>query len=310
MGKRKDAAVVESPPGAGGTALAEAMILAARRVAEQVGIRRVIAFADRLSGPDPFAPLLDAGLRLILVVREHAEARQLAGRPFDTVVVPTVRLNRVDQVKMAVLFALSQNLLLGREQFIALVGLAGNPIDSLMVIRAGRKWEIVQSDDDAPLLGDAVRPDVFQRVMHIAVSLADEGREGKPVGVLLVLGDIERVLRYSDQMILNPFHGYPPAHRDIMDDSLLETIREFAILDGAFLIDGRGQIASAGAYLRPTVPGDPLPPGLGARHATAAGITATTSCLAITISESTGAVRVWRAGRIVTEIKRTSPRGR
>jgi len=105
-------------------------------------------------------------------------------------------------------------------------------------------------------------------------------------------------------MILNPFHGYPPAQRDILDDALLETLREYAILDGAFLIRGDGQIETAGVYLRPAVPGEPLPLGLGARHATAAGITATAECLAVTISESTGTVRVWRSGRIVTEIKR------
>ena len=40
-----------------------------------------------------------------------------------------------------------------------------------------------------------------------------------------------------------------------------------------------------------------LPSGLGSRHAAAAGITAYTKAIAITVSESDGTVRVWRAGK-------------
>lgn len=302
VGKRKHEILALEPAGSG-RGIADAMLAAARTIAARVNISRIIIFADGIDRVSSIQPLLDGNLRLILVVRGHDQARQLRDQPFDVLVVPSVRLSRIDQVKMAVLFALSQGLLDPQEQFIALVGLAGSPVDSLMVIRAGRAWEIVHSAE-MPLLGSHIRPDVFQRVMHIAINLAAEGREGKPIGVLIVLGDIDRVLRHADQMILNPFHGYSPPQRDIMDDALLETIREFAILDGAFLIRGEGQIESAGVYLRPAGPGEPLPPGLGARHATAAGITATTSCLAVTISESTGIVRLWRGGRIITEIKR------
>ena len=47
-----------------------------------------------------------------------------------------------------------------------------------------------------------------------------------------------------------------------------------------------------------------LKQGLGSRHAAAAGITASTKSVAITLSESTGEVRVWRRGQLITEIEK------
>ena len=47
-----------------------------------------------------------------------------------------------------------------------------------------------------------------------------------------------------------------------------------------------------------------LPQGLGARHHAAAGITAVTEAIAITVSESTGTVTIFRHGLIVTEIEK------
>ena len=47
-----------------------------------------------------------------------------------------------------------------------------------------------------------------------------------------------------------------------------------------------------------------LPRGLGARHHSAAGITSVADCIAVTVSESTGTVTVFRGGQIVTEIER------
>ena len=140
--------------------------------------------------------------------------------------------------------------------------------------------------------------------MNLATSLASEGREGRSVGVLFVLGDTQQVIKASEQMILNPFHGYPDRQRQILNEDMDETIREYSALDGAFIIKGNGVVISAGTYLRPGVAGEDLPQGLGARHAVAAGITASTSSIAITVSQSTGTVRIWRGGKLITEIER------
>jgi DNA integrity scanning protein DisA with diadenylate cyclase activity len=64
-------------------------------------------------------------------------------------------------------------------------------------------------------------------------------------------------------------------------------------------------VEGACATLKPSVLGESMPQGFGARHAAAAGITATTRCIAITLSESTGDVRVWRRGMLITEIEKS-----
>ncbi len=63
-------------------------------------------------------------------------------------------------------------------------------------------------------------------------------------------------------------------------------------------------IVTAGAFLRPPVPGEELPQGLGARHAVAASMSASTDAIIVTLSESTGTVRIFKGGRMVTEIER------
>jgi DNA integrity scanning protein DisA with diadenylate cyclase activity len=79
-------------------------------------------------------------------------------------------------------------------------------------------------------------------------------------------------------------------------------VKEFSSLDGAFIIRGNGVIETAGARLKAGL-SEGLPSGLGSRHAAAAGITANSRSIAITVSQSDGVVRVWRAGRMVASFE-------
>jgi len=148
-------------------------------------------------------------------------------------------------------------------------------------------------------------------VIGLAGEIAVEGREGKAVGTIFVLGDTNSVNANVRQLIINPFRGYSEAERNILDPGLVETIKEFAAIDGAFIITGDGVILSAGSYLRPQVTDTPdLAPGFGARHAAAAGISSCTQALAITISESTGMVNVFKNGTIMLSLSRPVVRGK
>ena len=112
-------------------------------------------------------------------------------------------------------------------------------------------------------------------MLTLAGELGVEGREGRPVGTLFVIGDSDRVLAQSHQLVINPFHGYPENERNILDPRLEETIKEFSAIDGAFIVRGDGVILAAGRYLAPRGKLDPpLPHGLGTRHEAAASITA------------------------------------
>jgi DNA integrity scanning protein DisA with diadenylate cyclase activity len=204
---------------------------------------------------------------------------------------------------MATMLSFSSRLLQAGDRFVFLTGLGRGNLDTLMVMQVGEEYEMFQSVDQPPLT-EHIRRAVFERVLTLALELAAEGREGKPVGAIFVLGDANEVMANSRQMIMNPFKGYTEQERNILDDHMRDTIKEFAALDGAFVIKGTGIIVSAGTYLLPKLLMADLPQGLGARHAAAAAITAATRSIAVTISESTGTVRIWRQGQLITEIEK------
>lgn len=145
-----------------------------------------------------------------------------------------------------------------------------------------------------------VRLDVVMRALHLAAELGSQGREGKSVGTIMVIGDDPALDGATQQMILNPFAGYPPPDRNILDPSLTETIKELAKIDGAFLISGDGTIRSAGTHLSGRPNPREMEAGLGARHAAALGITAVADVLALCLSESTGALTLFHGGRRIT----------
>jgi diadenylate cyclase len=105
-------------------------------------------------------------------------------------------------------------------------------------------------------------------------------------------------------MVLNPFKGYTENYRAIFDPDVRETVKEFAQLDGAFIIRKDGVIESAGAFLKADLIPEKLPQGWGARHYSAAAITNVTNALAITVSQSTGDVRIFKGGIPIIEIEK------
>jgi len=140
---------------------------------------------------------------------------------------------------------------------------------------------------------------VIEQILTIAEEIRDEGRESKKIGTLFVVGDPEELQRYVKQLILNPFKGYAPEERNIMLEDLRETIKEFAQMDGAFIISRDGTIMSAGTYIDVDTDNVRRYPGWGTRHLAAAAITAKTDSVAILVSESGGRIKVFRNGRII-----------
>ncbi len=142
----------------------------------------------------------------------------------------------------------------------------------------------------------SINLEILSRLIFLATELAREGREGKPVGTLFVLGDYEKIKPYCKQLIVNPFGGLEPQNRSILDPSLSETVKEYSKIDGAFVIGDDGVIHSAGTYLSTPPNHVELPPGLGARHAAAIGITLVVPVVSVVISESTQTTRVFWNG--------------
>lgn len=209
--------------------------------------------------------------------------------------MPYRQAGKTSPVNLALLIGLSKNIIHKGQKVVSVFHSSGEDFDSLEVTDLDRDFGVFFSMPFRDSSTDT-QMEVFMRVLQIATELATEGREGKPVGTVFVLGAAEQVAQYTQQMVVNPFRGYDEGERNILDPSLTETLKEFSRIDGAIIIKGNGVIVSAGTYLRVDRPVEPLPAGLGARHTAAAGITAVSQAISLAISESTRQVSIFYGG--------------
>ena len=274
-------------------------------IAEGCGATAVFVYVDAL---DDEALPLDEDIRpkAYYLTKTLAEDKGQEARGTKFIRVPNVPLTRMGQLKVAVFLALSRGIVKHGDLIVCLSGMpASGTLDTILVTEVGREFEMLSPDEETDALPADIRPEVVERLVSIASELGHEGREGKPVGAMFVLGDADRVISLSGQLILNPFRGYEEHERNVLDYGLEETIKEFSALDGAFIVRANGVIETCGALLRTASENAyQLPQGLGSRHHAAAAITAATDSLAVTVSESTGTVSIFRNGSIVTEIEK------
>lgn len=286
---------------------------AAFQLARQAQAKTVLLLIDAFDDLVYGKPI-PRGLEFLLLSRRKrweftdADTASLAGRARACLTIPRLPLTRAAMIKLGLLMAASQDAVRTDAPIVCVVG-AGDVarLDCIQIVDPVRDPEFAVWRHAAQLSAD-VAPEVFQAVLHISMELAQKGREGRPVGTTFVVGDADRVMQLSKQMIINPFQGYPAEERNIAAAGLKETIREFAALDGAFIIDGQGTVLTAGRFLGAAIDSTTLPQGLGSRHIAAAGITALTDAVAFVISESSGDLRIFKSGKVLLEIEKTLQR--
>lgn len=142
---------------------------------------------------------------------------------------------------------------------------------------------------------------VLEQIVGLAVEIAREGREGRKIGTLFVVGDSEAVMRQSKPMILDPLAGHPEDAKRIDDPNLRETIKELAQLDGAFVVSNEGSVLSAARYIDAKSENINVPLGLGSRHMAGASVSRSTDAVSVVVSESS-MVRMFDDGELVSEI--------
>ncbi|MEK6531417.1 MAG: diadenylate cyclase [Deltaproteobacteria bacterium] len=256
----------------------------------------------------------DAWLRLkrkkdIIIITQSPETEAaLDGlrKEFKAIVrLPKARLTRMGYLKLSLIMCITEGLIRGKDKIISVTGACGSgALDTMMVLDVDKETEVFSAMGNIRGLFRHIRPAVLEAALSIAIELSSEGREGRSVGATFVIGDHEKVLGLSRPLIMNPFKGYAEDLRNILNHDMRESIKEYALLDGAFVVREDGVVMSAGVHLDAALEDEGLTPGLGCRHMAAAGITDVTDAAAITISGSTGIVRIFRKGRVVVEIER------
>lgn len=284
--------------------LTQTLIKNSMQLVDLVGSQALLLAMDRVENV-PWELFANWKGRLLVVTTEHSDDFVIPREDAHVFDVLHASLSRMDRANLGLLLAASAGLLTEKHSVVCVTGSDGRRLDSISVTKPEAHFRAMFSEKNRRGV-DVVRPAVMLRVLSLALEIAAEGREAKPVGTLFVLGDSRNVLRQSQQLVLNPFHGYSKQLRNVLDPSLSETIKEFALIDGAFIIQGDGTVLSAGTYLTPKSSTSNLPHGLGARHQTASSISAHTLAMAITVSQSTGTVTVFRNGAIVFSLERAA----
>lgn len=284
--------------------LTQVLVRQGIEMVQALGAQALLMAVDRLESV-PWEVLSSWDGRLLLVTAEHTEEVEVKRQNTHVFDVPHASLSRMDRANLGLLLAASAGLLTEKLGVVCLTGPDGRKLDSLTVTKPELHFRAMLSEKNRRGV-DVVRPAVMLRILSLAVELAAEGREAHPVGALFVIGDSRQVLRHAQQLVLNPFHGYSKQLRNVLDPSLAETIKEYALIDGAFIVQGDGTVLTAGTYLMPKSMAHNVTQGLGARHQTAASITAHTLAMAITVSQSTGTVTVFRNGNVVFMLERAA----
>jgi DNA integrity scanning protein DisA with diadenylate cyclase activity len=215
-----------------------------------------------------------------------------------------------EQMSVALLEAVATDKLRAGANVVAIyngIGVVdGTPeeVDSLSVIHLGEHLERLTAAD-LRKLDTHVPLETLRAVVELATEIGQEGREGKPVGTMFVVGDTDKVLTMCRPLNFNPFRGYSRKERDVRDKKVREQIKDIAQLEGAIVIRRDGVAEAACMYIDAPAPKDALgvSKGWGTRHISAAAISKVTKAVAIVISQSSGRVVIFQNGMVMLQIE-------
>jgi diadenylate cyclase len=256
------------------------------------------AVSDKLDGAKLLVAAQDP--QLTEKLKQHPDLTVLEIDPGPT---PTQ-----ERMSLALLEAVAQEKLRSGAHVVALYngidveGAGPEQIDSLTLIHLGEHLERL-SAQDLRRLDTQVPLETLRAVVDLATEIGREGREGKPVGTMFVVGDTRKVLSMCRPLNFNPFRGYSREERDIRDRKVREQIKDIAQLEGAIIIRRDGVAVAACMYIDTTADGITLSKGLGTRHWAAAAISRKTKAIAVPVSQSSGTVRLFQDGEVVLHIE-------
>jgi len=276
----------------------------ATRLAEVCEADAILFLAER---PIDWARLGEAtGDHTVILAGDSEDV--LAGAAedqFDTILLNTPAESPVyERLTQALLEGVAEEILPPGATVVAVYsGFDPGVIDSLSVIQLGEHLGQL-TVRDLRQLKTRIPLTTLKTVVDLAVDIGRDGREGKPVGTLLVVGDHRKVLTYCRPMGFDPLRGYSRTERTLADSKVREGLKEIAQLDGAFIVSSDGTVVAGAQQIAAPRAGElTLPKGFGARHWAAADISRATTAIAICVSESTGTVRLFQNGEVKLRIE-------
>ncbi|HZZ27007.1 MAG TPA: diadenylate cyclase [Pirellulales bacterium] len=258
-----------------------------------------------LEGPIAWQELREVttGQRVVLAADYMQELDGAAEAGFPLVVLNMAESPVHEKLTQALLESVADDILAAGAKVIAIYsGFEAETIDSISVIHLDEHLGRLTSHD-LRQLESKVPLDTLKTVVELAVEIGREGREGKPVGTLFVVGDTRKVLASSHALVFDPVKGYSRKERSLFDQKTREGIKEIAQMDGAFVVALDGTVEAASRYIDASAESITLSKGLGARHWAGAAITKKTKSVAVVVSESNGTVRIFSDGEVFLRIE-------
>lgn len=252
-------------------------------------------------------------LKILLVATDEAVLEGAEEASFATLVVGASGSSVYDRLNQAMLDGLASDLLSSGSDVVAIYNAFeqdGGSLNSLSFIRLDERLGRLSSRE-LRSLETQVPLETLKMVVDLAVEIGREGREGKPVGTMFVVGDHRKVLEHSRSIGFDPVKGYKQAERNLRDASVQEAIKEAALMDGAFIISSSAIVVAGCQLLETGGTGSiTLSKGLGTRHWAGAAISKKTNAIAIVVSESNGSVRIFQNGEVMLRIEPVAGPGR
>lgn len=245
-------------------------------------------------------------LNVVLAADNEEALKGAEEAGFGTITVSLSSATIYEKLNQALLDGIASNLLAPGADVVAIYSAfdeRDQTIDSISFFALDERLGRLTARD-LRKLETQVPLETLKIVVDLAVQIGREGREGKPVGTLMAVGDHRKVLENAQPIGFDPVKGYKQAERNLREANVREAVREIAQLDGAFIISSAGIVVAACQLLETGGTGSiTLSKGLGTRHWAGAAISKKTKTVAIVVSESNGSVRIFQDGEVVLRIE-------
>lgn len=253
-----------------------------KRIAEMSeGIEKPVIVA--VDSPDDLEGAAEAGLKPLALNKEKAPM--------------------LERLQHALLEAAADEFIRTNGEVVAVYsGFQQGRLDSISHLQLDERMRRLTTRD-LQMIESRVPLQTLKAVVDLAAQIGREGREGKPVGTLFVVGDTRKVLEHSNDSGVDPFRGYNKSYRNLLDAKVQDDAKEVAQLDGAFIVGSDGVIERSRQMLEVSHEDLTMTKGLGARHWAAAAVTRKTKAISVVVSQSTGTVRLYQDGNLVMRIE-------
>lgn len=278
------------------------LLRAARKVAQDEDAEAILLLADVPFNFKTIKKELD-GVRLIVASEKPDVQRAVQEDDVDLVPLLHEPQTRQKQLSQAILESIADDLFPSGSRVVCLYSLfERDTIDSISTVNLAEQLSKL-TGRDLRRLETTVPLETLRTVVDLAVEIGRDGREGRPVGTLFVVGNHRTVMKMSHEQVHDPFRGYNRQERMIRNPRVQESVKELAQIDGAFVISSDGVVMGAGRHLDAPAENLTLSKGLGSRHWSAAAMSKRAKAIAIAVSESTGTVRIFQDGYVVLRIE-------